>query len=85
MGNRLRRIFSPTPEEVEEDLQKLRKIYDDLKQNKGCSTCRHCVHVADYPGYITAEECKCRAGLTCDTVLFSVKNCERWEERQWIA
>lgn len=84
MGNKLRRIFSPTPEEREENLRKYRNLFNDLKQKKGCSTCKHCVHVADYPDFVTAEECECKAELQCDTVLFTVKNCEKWEEdRQW--
>ena len=80
MGNKLRRIFSPTPEERKEDLRKYRKIYNELKQEKGCSTCKHCVHVSDYPAFVIAEECECKVGLQCDTVLFTVKGCKKWEE-----
>ena len=56
-------MFSPTPEERKEDLRKYRKIYNELKQDKGCSTCKHCVHVADYLAFVTAEECECKAGI----------------------
>lgn len=54
------------------------KLYNVLKGKRGCSTCIHCIHVNDYPAFVTAEECVCMAGLECDTVLFSVKNCEKW-------
>ena len=52
--------------------------YNQLKDEHGCSTCAHCEHICDYPAYVTGEECVCKAGLECDTVLFSVKNCEKW-------
>ena len=79
--NKLRRIFNPTKEEQEEDRQKYKKIHYELVKKKGCSTCKHCVHVRNYPGFVTAEECECSAGLECDTVLFSVINCPEWIER----
>ena len=50
----------------------------ELAKKKGCSTCKHCVHVREFPDYVTGEECECSAGLECDTVLFSVKNCPEW-------
>lgn len=80
MGNLLRRIFCPTPEEVEEDLRNLKKIHDQQAKEKGCSTCEYCKHVIDYPGFVTGEESVCTEGLECDTVLFSVKNCSKWKD-----
>lgn len=35
-------------------------------------------HVCNYPSYVTAEESICRAGLECDTVCFTIKNCPKW-------
>ena len=80
MGNKLRRIFCPTPEEQREDFEELKRIHNELKIKKGCSTCIHCIHVRDYPGFVTGEECECNAGLKPDTVFFSVENCPKWEE-----
>lgn len=74
----LRRIFNPTKEEQEEDWQKYKKLHYELAEKKGCSTCKHCVHVRTYPDYVTGEECECSAGLECDTVLFSITNCPEW-------
>ena len=56
----------------------IKKLYDDQKEDRGCSTCRYCEHVCNYPGFVTAEESVCKAGLECDTVLFTVKNCPKW-------
>lgn len=56
----------------------LEKIYNELKDEKGCSTCKNCTRIYHYPDFVTAEECVCTAGLECDTVLFSVTNCPRW-------
>ena len=78
--NKLRRIFCPTEEERKEDARKLKLLHDELAVKKGCSTCKHCIHVRDLPGVMTGEECECDAGLECDTVLFSVENCPRWED-----
>ena len=82
MGNKLRRIFTPTHEEMEENLQQFLKIYRELAKEKGCVTCKHCIHVASYPGFVTAEEFECDAGLECDTVLHTVKNCVKWQEKE---
>ena len=54
------------------------KLYNELKDKRGCSTCAHCKHVNDYPAFVIAEECVCMAGLECDTVLFTVKDCKEW-------
>ena len=78
--NRIRRIFNPTPEEKLEDMKRMYSIHTKLKKEKGCSTCKHCKHVQNYPGFVTAEECECQVGLECDTVLFQIKNCEKWED-----
>ena len=31
MSNKLRRIFAPTPEELQEDIKKYQQLYDELK------------------------------------------------------
>ena len=59
-------------------LEYVKRLYDEQKGDKGCSTCKHCEHIHNYPGFVTAEESVCRAGLECDTVHFTVKNCPRW-------
>ena len=56
-------------------------LYNKLKNEKGCSTCKYCKYVRNYPSYITAEESVCTVGLECDTVMFKVKNCSRWVGR----
>ena len=83
MGNKIREIFNPTPEELERQRIVFRNIFEKLSEEKGCSTCSHCKHVQDYPGFVTAEECECDAGLQCDTVLFSVKDCRKYEKAVW--
>ena len=83
MENKLRRIFCPTEEEQLEDLKQYLTLHEKLKVKKGCSTCEHCIHVRNYPGFVTAEECECTAGLECDTVLFSVENCPKWQEKNY--
>ena len=55
-------------------------IYNKNKVKRGCTTCANCVHVRDYPGFVTGEECECSVGLKCDTVLDSVRNCEKYVE-----
>ena len=78
MKHNLRRIFNPTKEEQEEDRKRYKEMHYSLAKLRGCSTCKHCIHVRDYPGFVTEEECECSAGLECDTVLFSIKNCPEW-------
>ena len=63
-------------------IEATKKLYNEQRKDKGCSTCKHCEHVYDYPGFITAEESICKAGLKCDTVYFTVKNCPNWQERE---
>lgn len=75
--NKLKCLFSCKDYIAEE----AKELYDKQKAGKGCSTCKHCAHVRNYPGFITGEECECDAGLKCDTVLFSVKNCPKWVGR----
>ena len=53
-------------------------LYKKFKHEKGCSTCKYCRHIIDYPGFVTGEECLCEAGLACDTVSFSIQNCPKW-------
>ena len=79
--NSLKRIFNPTSEEREEDWKRFKAIHDEVAKKRGCSSCKHCIKVRSYPGFVTAEECKCDVGLECDTVLFSIENCEQWEDR----
>lgn len=50
-------------------------------EKKGCQTCRNCVDMYRYPGFVTAEECECMAGLECDTHFDRIKNCEKYEYR----
>lgn len=80
MGNKLQRIFNPNIEEQNEIKRTIKLLHDKFKDEKGCTTCRNCVHVKNYPGFVTGEECICCAGLECDTVLFSVKNCPMWKD-----
>ena len=80
MGNKLRRIFCPTPEEEAEDLRQYKAIHDELAKERGCSTCKNIRHVIDYPGFVTGGENECTAGLECDTVFFTVKDCPLWED-----
>lgn len=83
MGNELRRIFAPTPEEQEEDLKSFEAIFEEQTKRKGCTTCSHCHHVISYPGFVTGEECECDAGHECDTVLGTVRNCPSWEKARF--
>ena len=80
MENKFRRIFNPTPEEFAEDMKKYKKLHYKLAKDKECSTCKNIKHIISYPGFVTAEECECTVGLKCDTVLFSIKNCPKWED-----
>lgn len=75
--NKLKCLFNCKEYVAEE----VKELYDKQKVNKGCSTCKYCAHDHNYPGFITGEECVCNAGLKCDTVLFSVKNCPKWVGR----
>ena len=59
-------------------LENIKRLYNEQKENKGCSTCKHCEPVYNYPSFVTAEESICRAGLEWDTVYFTVKNCPKW-------
>ena len=76
--NKLRRIISPTPEERAEDNARMKRVFEKAAKDRGCSTCGNKRHVADYPGFVTAEENECTVGLKCDTVLFRVKNCPKY-------
>ena len=82
--NKLRMLFDPTPEEKAYLNAKMRKIFDEAAKKRGCSTCANCRHVVDYPGFVTGEENECTAGLECDTVYFSVKNCPKYQAKEWI-
>lgn len=55
-----------------------KRLYNEQKSDKGCSTCKYCENVHHYPSYVTAEESICKVGLECDTVCFTVKNCPKW-------
>lgn len=80
MGNKLKEIFNPTPEQKQQQFERYLQIHKELSVKRGCSTCKHCKHVLDLPGFVTGEECECDVGLQCDTVLFRIKNCELWED-----
>ena len=80
MGNKIRDIFYPSPERIATIRAIAKEIHDKEKVKRGCITCSHCHHVCDYPGFVTAEECECDAGLECDTVLHSIRNCNKWED-----
>lgn len=80
MRSVFRRVFFPTKEEQEQQKNFIRNIHNKNKVKRGCTTCANCVHVRDYPGFVTGEECECSVGLECDTVLDSVRNCERYIE-----
>lgn len=82
--NKLRSIFNPTPEEAEVLNQRFKKIFEEAAKSKGCSTCANKRHVIDYPGYVTGEENECTAGLECDTVYFTVKNCPQYKEEEYV-
>ena len=45
--NKLREIFNKSFDE------KLYEIHKELAKNRGCSICKHCIHVVNYPSYIT--------------------------------
>ena len=77
-----RRTFNPTPEEEAEDRAKYMAMFDKLAQKKGCSTCKNTYRVKRLPGFVTGEECICKAGLECDTVMFKVKNCKKYEKAE---
>ena len=83
MGNIIYDIFNPDSEYNKDLERRMRKVFDEESKNRGCATCVHCIHVINYPGFVTGEECECNAGLECDTVLHSVKNCETYEKRDW--
>ena len=77
--NKLREIFF---DESGKTARLIQKCHDELKKNKGCSTCKNTKKVNSYPGFVTGEENQCTKGLTCDTVLFTVTNCPSWEEAE---
>ena len=58
--------------------ESVKSLYDKQKGDRGCSTCKYCKQVFNYSDYVTAEESICVAGLECDTILFTVKNCPKW-------
>lgn len=78
------RVFNPTPEQQAEDRKRYIDIHKELAKEKGCSTCVNCKHVTNYPGFVLGEECECLAGLKCDTVFFTVKNCPQWVEEPFL-
>lgn len=83
MGNKLRSIFCPSYEERVKQRARIQELFNEAAKNKGCATCKKCVEdksIGYLPNFVTAERNKCLEGLRCDTVLFSVKNCPRYEE-----
>ena len=81
MTNILKHTFYTTNKELEKDIKWYQQLYDELKLQKGCVTCKHCIHIQDFPGFITGEENECDIGFNCDTVLHSIINCDSWEEK----
>lgn len=75
-----RRVFQPTEKEKKQDELQLKKIWDEAKKKRNCVTCEYCVHVIDYPGFVTGEECECTVGLKCDTILDTTVNCRQYKE-----
>ena len=69
----------PTPEQEREYFDRVKAITLELSVKRGCSTCKNKKHVANYPGFVMAEEYVCTEGLECDTVLFKVNHCPKWE------
>lgn len=78
MRSTFRRVFSPTKEEIHQQCEFLRKIHRESAKKRGCNTCANCVQVRHYPGFVTGEECECTLGLKCDTMLDTVRNCEKY-------
>lgn len=75
-----RRVFQPTEEEMKQDELLFKKMWDEIKKKRSCVTCEYCIHVINYPDFVTGEECACTAGLKCDTVLDTTVNCKRYKE-----
>ena len=80
MNEVFRRIFCPTKEEQEQQKEFIRRLHNKNKVKRGCTTCANAVHVRNYPGFVTGEEWECSVGLKCDTVLDSIRNCEKYVE-----
>ena len=81
MGNKLREMFETT----NEDIERMRKLYNESAKDKGCSTCRWCVPDTEHL-YLNwaAERSKCLKGLECETVLFRVKDCPQYAKCPFI-
>lgn len=80
MMSTFRRVFFPTKEEIHQQCEFLRIIHRENAKKRGCNSCANCVHVRHYPGFVTGEECECTVGLKCDTMLDTVRNCEKYIE-----
>lgn len=65
-----------------EEERRYQELHAELAKKRGCSTCMHCERVINLPGFVTGEECVCKVGLQCDTVLFTVENCSKWVDRE---
>ena len=77
------KTFKPTAAQMQADKENYELTFAKLAKEQGCSTCRHCKpNGFDYPNQVTYERNYCDTGLECDTVLFSVKNCPKWEIRE---
>ena len=81
MGNKIRDIFCPSEEKVAAYRAQRMLIFESLSKREGCETCAHCRRITEYPGFVTGEECECTVGLACDTVLFRVTHCPKYEKR----
>lgn len=74
-------VFRPTQGEIEARNNLIKRLYEEEVVKKGCLACTHCHHVRRYPDYVTGEEYDCEAGLECDTILDTVKDCPSWEKQ----
>lgn len=73
------KTFKQTSAQKEVAMENYKSMFAKLAKEKGCSTCKHCKpNGFDYPDWVTYERNYCDAGLECDTVLYTVKNCDKW-------
>ena len=80
MFSDFRRTFCPTEAEKEEDKRRFEEILNSVKLKRGCSTCKKCIRFKDDPPpFVFDETHKCKDGLKCDTVFYTVENCKNYE------
>ena len=61
-------------------------LIDHIRRSvlKSCSTCKNCVEMYRYPGFVDAEPCECAKGLECDTWYDKVRGCPEWVYRDFF-